>query len=447
MPAHPTAPRTWLWPLLALLAVAFALYWSLWRQAPILATDSPSYLRLAHELSSGEIREAPLRTPGYPLLLVLARASEAPGRTLFAVQLALHLSAVFLVCATLASLGAGAAGTLAAGAVGVLPPFVQPTAYVLTETLTQFCLVAAIACLARHAAGGRRVWLFAASLMFGYAALTRPTFQIACLLVGLVVLLAAGRPGGASARLADVGVLCLGTLLLVGGFAAYCQARFGIPGTTSTLGFNLANRCPELYEHIPDPVARRLLVQARNEAYASGASPAWAHFRVQPQLLQELGLTREELGNFYRRQFARAILAHPVEYAEIVAGSFARFWFPATGSLPMLAGRAPRMVWYAVHFLLMSVVAFGAAFFPAWLLTRRAGFAVDERTPRAWFLWACAMVLVLGNAVVSCMLETGETRYRASTDLLLVFAAGAGWIGQRGVWRALAGASRKLAFR
>src|SRR5262245_39269090 len=308
MPAHPSASRTWLWVLLVLVAGAFAGYWSLWREAPVVATDSPSYQRLAQELSTGQLRQAPLRTPGYPLLLVATGAAETPHRRLFAVQLFLHLAAVLVVCATLAFLGAGTRGIVAAGVLGVLPPFVQPTAFVLTESLTQFCLVGAIACLVRYGAGARRGWLVAASLLFGYAALTRPTFQLACLLAGLVLLLANPRSTPASARVADAAILCLGTLLLVGGFAVYCQARLGLPGTTSTLGFNLANRCPELYEYLPDKTARRLLVAARDRAQAAGASTACAHFDAQPQLLQEPRMRREELGPCSRRHIAQGTL-------------------------------------------------------------------------------------------------------------------------------------------
>ncbi len=434
----------WPWVLFLLAACAVGVYLRLWVGAPFVRTDSPSYMAVARQLANGGLRGPQFRTPGYPILLAATGAVLQGTPALFLAQLLLQIGAVFLMCAALRRAGASQGLTLAAGLTGLLPPFVQSSASVLTESLTQFCLVLAVVCLQRFLDGGGRAWLFAASAAFGYAALTRPTFQIAAVAVAVLLMLLTRRGPRPGFRLPEAVWLVAGTLILAGGYAFYSQARFG--GSRSTLGFNLANRCPELYEAIPDPVTRRILVEARNEAYVSGRSVDWAHFTAQDRLKAELGISQEQLEPWYRQQFSRAILSHPVEYAEIVAGSFARFWFPATGSLPLLAERPLKFLWYGVHFVLIAALALQAALFGGWVL---AGAALprDARTDGAWTVWGICATLILANAAVSCLLETGETRYRTSTELLLVLAAAAGVIAVRGLRNTFQAAARKLETR
>ncbi len=435
----------WPWVLLLLAGLAIGAYVHFWPEAPFVRTDSPSYMAVARELAQGGLRQAQFRTPGYPLLLAATGSTQEGTRTLFLVQLLLQAAAVLLMCAALRRAGASQGWTLVAGVVGMLPPYVQSSASVLTESLTQFCLVVAVVCLQRFLDGGAGGWLAAASFAFGYAALTRPTFLLAAPFLAVVLFPLTRGSARREWSLSAAAGLVAGTIVLAGGYSFYSQVRFG--QSPSTLGFNLANRCPELYEAIPDPVTRRILVAARNDAYVNGRSVPWSHFAAQERLVAELGIPPEQLERWYRRQFSRAILAHPVEYAEIVAGSFARFWFPAGGSLPLLSERTFRGLWYAVHFAVVGVLALEAALFGAWWLCGRAGLPRDSRTDAAWGLWATCAGLILGNALVSCLLETGETRYRTSTELLLVLAAAVGIVAVRGLSHTLRAAALKLGGR
>lgn len=440
--------HVWLWLLLAASVVAVWVYMRSWPEAPYTSPDSQGYMKVARDLAGGGLDQPRVRTPGYPILLLLTGASTEPTRSLFIVQLLLQIASVILVCVTLRSVGAGDGLVLTSGVIGLLPPFVQNAGYLLSETLAQFCIVLGVAALQRFLEREGRAWLLAASVAFGYAALTRPTFQLAALVLGALLLLLTRRTGSRVFRVRDAFVLLIGTLVLVGGWALYNESRFGVPGTISTLGFNLANRCPDLYEEIPDPVTRRIFVEARNEAYVSGKAVPWAHFAAQPRLMSELGMrSKAEIEPWIRKQMTRAILGHPVRYAEIVAGSLARFWFPVTGSLPLLRERPLRRVWYAVHFLLISLLAAEVMAFGSWILVTLAGIRSDDQTRRAWTLWSICALVVLYNALISCMLETGETRYRTSTELLLLLAGGAGIVAARGLFRVLAAAAKRIATR
>jgi hypothetical protein len=425
--------------ILILSIIAFVVYVKAWPSAPYTATDTGGYVDAARGLAEGRVDHPAFRTPGYPLLLV---ATHGPSRSLFLAQLLLQISAVVLVCLTLRRLGASDTLVVLAGLVGLLPPFVQTAAWTLTETLTQFMLVAAVASLERFFEGGRRAWLLLASLALAYAGITRPTFQLGAVVLGLVLALVSRWVGSREFSAREFGLLLAGTVVFVGGYVLFNEARFGVPGTTSTLGFNLANRCPELYTEIPDPVTRRLLVQARNEAYVEGTPVEWAHYHA--PLTRELGKTQEEIEPWLRKQFVRTILSHPVQYGQIVAASLARFWFPVTGKLPLLGEKHLRPGWYALHALLMLVLAVEASLFPTWLVATWTGVRWDTRTREAWILWAMCATLVLYNALISCFLETGETRYRTSTELLMLMAAGAGLVAVRGLVATLSAAAGKL---
>jgi hypothetical protein len=56
-------------------------------------------------LSDFWIDELHLRTPGYPLLLLLTGSSQAPTRTLFFTSLLLHFASVWLLASALSCAG------------------------------------------------------------------------------------------------------------------------------------------------------------------------------------------------------------------------------------------------------------------------------------------------------------------------------------------------------
>jgi 4-amino-4-deoxy-L-arabinose transferase-like glycosyltransferase len=402
-----------------------------------MAADSSGYLAAARNL--GAIGQVPptVRTPGYPILLRVVGASASPTRGLFLVQLLLQVASVYLACAALRSAGAGTALTVVVGLLGLLPPYVYRSAYVLTENLAQFCVVLAVASLQRFLVRGGIVWLALSSLALGYAALTRPTFLLAAAALGLLLLVLATGTKTFSFSPRQALLLVAGTVLLVGSYAAVNEVRFGVSGTTGTLGFNLADLCPNLYDQIPDPTMRRLFVQERNDAYVNGRAVEWAHYRAYDQLIEMHHLKPEELEPFMRAQLTQVILTHPVQYLQAVTASVVRFTFPATAKLPLLREKRYQPLWFALHFLVMSTLAVESFVFGAWCLLAGFGARFNEAINRAWVLWFASMAVVVYNAVISCAIEIGEVRFRNTTEMLLLLAAGAGIVGSRRLFRTL----------
>jgi hypothetical protein len=140
----------------------------------------------------------------------------------------------------------------------------------------------------------------------------------------------------------------------------------------------------------------------------------------------------------------QAIAHHPVQYGQIVAGSLARFWFPVSGSLRLLRERPLQLAWYGVHLVVVALLALELFAFGAWIATVLAGLRTDEQTRRAWVLWTLCAAVVVYNALISCALETGETRYRTSTEILLPLAAAAGIVASRGLFRTLVAIRTKV---
>ena len=125
-----------------LFAAAFCFYGALWSKAPATQPDSGSYLRLAQDLSDFHIDRAQERTPGYPVLLLLTGSSQSPNRGLFYVSLALHFASIWLLASVLWRAGLSGRKVTLFSLILLLPPFVEPAAYVLTETLAEAMLAA-----------------------------------------------------------------------------------------------------------------------------------------------------------------------------------------------------------------------------------------------------------------------------------------------------------------
>src|SRR6187455_402074 len=114
---------------------SLAAYGLLWPNAPAIDGDSSQYMDVARDLRDFHIDEVHDRAPGYPALLALTGASDAPTRTLFYVSLLLHFGSVWLLGLALYACGASTRALIAFGILLTLPPYVEPAGYVMTENL------------------------------------------------------------------------------------------------------------------------------------------------------------------------------------------------------------------------------------------------------------------------------------------------------------------------
>ena len=164
--------------LLVQCAVAWSFYSLVWSDAPVSVPDSPGYLRAAQDLSDFHLDELQQRAPGYPLLLLLTGSQHSPGRTLFFVSLFLHFASIYILAYGLYQAGLKAWTISIFSLILLLPPYVEPAAYILSEVLAEVLLVVAVIGFYLWYLRNQAGWILLSSIAMGCAALTRPAYQL-----------------------------------------------------------------------------------------------------------------------------------------------------------------------------------------------------------------------------------------------------------------------------
>ena len=214
-----------------LFATAVLLYGTLWQSAPLMTEDSPAYLRAAQDLSDFQIDQLQIRTPGYPVLLLLTGSSQGPTRQLFFTSLLLHFVSIWLLASVLSRAGLTGRTLNLFGVLLVLPPYVEYAGYVLAENLTEFMLVAGFVSLAIWFLRRGTAWLIASAGAIAYSGLTRPVYQtLAFALAGCLLLMPVlfrWLPFRCRDMIMPSFVLTLTTVLMIGGYSYMNYRKFG----------------------------------------------------------------------------------------------------------------------------------------------------------------------------------------------------------------------------
>jgi hypothetical protein len=422
---------------------AFWAYSAAWPEAPFTASDTGTYLAVASDLHDFRIDHLSDRTPGYPLLLLLTGSEDAPSRALFVVSLLLHFASIWVLACVLAAAGLAEAALLLFGGMLLLPPFVEPAAYALSENLTALLLVVGFGSVALWLFRGRSGWLIASGLAIGAAALVRPTFQALAVAIGGSILVASiliGR-SGATRRLlpAMVVVFSLATLL-VSAYTSFNYVKFGYLGLSPIMPFALTTRTARVLERLPDEYApvREALIQARDAdlLQRGGAHTGYGYVSnpgVKAELTRVTGLRDAQLAQYLLRINLLLIRAAPLEYLYDVSRAFCFYWFPSATRVATFDSRLLQMAWAVLQFSLLGVVAVTATVlagvspyvFVYRRLTQRHAVAPSHRDvfECRGYVYVAASAIVLYTALISSFFETGDPRYRTPTDGLFVVMA------------------------
>jgi hypothetical protein len=435
-----------LWPVLVellLILGAFCFYSRYWSHAPLTVNDTPSYQAVARDLTQHHaLTRLYGRPPGYPLLLALTGSVEQPTRALYHVQLALYLLSVILLLRVARKAGAPGWTTVVFCVTALLPPYVEPAAYALTEAPTTFLLVLALwsmagigtplACLLGGCAGG-------------LAGLFRPTY----LLLGVVLASLLYMRARKAALLALAGCILVVTPLVL-----YNGLRFGWATPTPYFGWNLSTRTVHFLERLPDSPLKRYLIKVRDTCVQEGgrgAAPMYIWHADRDSLSALSGKSGFQLDKYMTRMNLGLIAAAPFNYEAEVEASIAAFWKPHSGDLtnfsssdelPGYASTASRgvepsgrqsrylqWIWQLLQALVLCAFVLQAvAIIGSWL--------VSDAPPRnrAIFAWLIGSVMVLYTMLVSCLLDIGDPRYRSPVDGIVLATALIGftiWTSER----------------
>jgi hypothetical protein len=444
-----------------IVAGAFWMYTAWWAEAPLLFNDSGSYMKLADDLSNFSIDRLHDRTPGYSLLLLVTGSSELPTRALFLSSLLMYFATVWMLATVLHSTGVRPAVVLAFVIVLLLPPNVEHTAMVMTETVAQFMLVAGFVCLFHHLRKPRTAWLVGSSLAFGYAALSRPTFQLIAAVAALVVILVpACWRGSLSLRngvwKTALGVVC-GTVVLVGGYSLVNYRATGYFGLTPFLAYNLTTRTVKFIERLPDEYAsvREVLIHHRDAVLVKRGSDHDAYNYISAARKRDLtnvtGLTGLSLANYMLHVNVALIRSAPLRYAQEVLRTIPSFWFPTYGAATSYS-REMQAVWAIVHILIMAgfflqlIVISGLGIYElsARLVHHRAvALTPSVMTSRLEVTAYVLCIAFIGyTMILSCALGVGDPRYRIPVEGMILLTTVMGFdLWQRALTSALSPAA------
>jgi len=420
-----------------LFAISFSFYSLLWSNAPIMAPDSPSYLKAAEDLSDFHIDQLNTRPPGYPLLLILSGTTRA----LFYVSLAFHVASIWLIAAVLFALGVTGRWLAVFALLCLLPPYTEYAAYVLSDNLSEFLLIAAFSSLVFWFLRGRGMGLL---ILSGIAAacggLTRPTYQILALVIAVFLLVThwvIGEKAFSYRSCIKAGVVLLAvSVVLIGGYSLLNYSKFNFFGIYPMTGFNLSTRTVRFLERLPDEYAaeREALIRARDaDLIARGGDHAahLSYWKAVPDLVEITGLkVIPDLSQYMLHLHLILIRKAPLHYLQEVFASFSSYWLPSATGIANMNSIAVQTFWVALHFgilgvfILQLVVIAGLMLFQfSQRLFVSGGKLVTRLSlpPGHIFAYFLAGTIVFYNALATSFFEVGDPRYRFPTEPLIFF--------------------------
>ena len=424
---------------LLLFAAAFCFYSALWSKAPVTQPDSGSYLRAARNLSDFQIDLAQERTPGYPILLLLTGSSESPNRALFYVSLLLHFASIWLLSSVLCRAGLSGMKVTCFSLILLLPPFVEPAAYVLTETLAEAMLVTAFVSLVSWHLNKRPIWIVISAATIGYAALTRPTYQVLALAVATWLVTAyflrPRTPNSWRNVVKGSLIVISGSILIVGGYAYFNYRHFGYFGITYKLGISLTQKTVHVIERLPDEDAaiREVLIRGRNSDLLLSRGTELGYISpIVPELTQLTGFNEPQLSNYLLKLNLLLIREAPLNYLQDVVLAFGHYGFPTSNELSNFNSRSLQTLWAVMHFFLIGAFALNlilllgaAAYLKMCNLFVEQLDKINIGGTRLIdfqeFAYGLAGTIVVYTAAISCFIDVGDPRHRVPTDVIIVF--------------------------
>ena len=420
-----------------LFVLAFVFYSVIWSHAPIAESDTGTYFKVAEDLANFHISQLHYRTPGYPLLLVLTGANQSP-RTLFFVSMMLHFAAIWLLGVVLYRAAMSEMQLKLFSFILLLPPYVEPAGYILSENLTETMLVAAVVSFIFWYLSKRLIWSLLSAGSIGGVALTRPTYQVLAIAVAGWLTITCFLLPSASLKLKDVAkvilVLVLGSVVTVGSYAYFNYRSFGYFGITPILGFSLSQKTVHLIERLPEEYApvREILIKWRNAEWLTSGGTAVGYIaKAIPELESKTGLDWPRLSNHILRLNLILIQNAPLNYLLEVIRAFASYCFPSSRELANFGSRSIQFAWAILHFGILGafvsnlVLLIGAiAYIKKGNMCRQSNNAfIREDTVIHFqaFSYGLAGAIVLYTAAISCLVDAGDPRHRVPTDILIVF--------------------------
>jgi hypothetical protein len=405
-------------------------------------------MRFARDLQTGTWTRPQMRTPGYPIFLILTGATERPTKLLFVATLALYMGTVVVLLSLMRSLGVGDWWLAAFCAVSLLPIYVEPSAYVLTESISQWALCVTFALLLAWLRDGRWPMLGCATLMCLVSAMIRPTYEF--LAPVLAAALVAGGWLGWMRRparprwIASLALLALVPLVGLQAYAMLNYMKFGFWSTSTVGGLAVSSKMATVLEYLPEEYAqaRDMMITERDKLlvkpFDDHNGEGYIH-RALPVLLRQFG--GDELKTHSAIQHMnRWLLVHkPLSYVAVCVKAMGLYWMP--NDYPLATGGSVelRAMWALLQLALTGLFLVQGCAIGGFMLLYAAGVASNRIAGGQWSssfgriaaAYLIANSIILYNWLVSSWIGIGQPRYRMPTDLLVLLTTVLGFV----LWR------------
>jgi hypothetical protein len=426
--------------LIVILSLAGLFYFVAWPQAPIATSDTLGYQAVAQDIQKHDFGELRLRPPGYPLLLLFTGSATELHKGLFAVSLVLHLASIALLYRLLFRCGTAIWLTRTFVILALLPMYVEPAAFAITEVLTGFLITLAVVQAVEGAVSGSQWRFLASGAALAYAGVTHPLFLIAFIpvTIALAALRWPLRWSRLSIRKSVGGGICLTLVALIGVLSLFLfnSLAYGFKGISPFGGITLCTKTATFIERLPESYgeARRVMIKDRDEALIDGKShPGESYmWSARESLKQVTGFDAVEVDALLKKMNLELIRGSPLLYLNAVGHSIANFWMPRTTSsfhckwLQLACGIISGL---AVLIWAMMVVLLGACgLFMTRQLYRASkpvghGLAGTGVFLRGVSFQIISNFLVCWTCLIASAFSIGEIRFRAPVELLLLASA------------------------
>jgi len=390
--------------------------------APQVAEDTPTYQQLANQIVNLDFHDYNgIRTPGYPLLILLALNNYY---MVWIVQSILSLLISILLFFIIQSHGVGIKWAFAGAALQLLAlnqMFFEAT--VVTETLSTFLLVLVCYLFVRLAIGNKKWWtVLAIGLISASLILTRPQYIfIIPLFIFLMVFIFHFK----SMPLIFIFlVLSSGPLI---GWMYFNKEKTGHFSIATGLGYSLTNHSGAFMEYAPDEYAliRDIYLKHRALKIAEKGSHRMTIHIARKELREATGLSDADLSYQFQQLSMKLIVKFPYLYMASVADAWLSFWVVPNYwdlnnlKVPVLVDGL-KAIWkgqqilyrlFNLLFCISAVVLLGQ------LIIRRRKNLQQTLVPML------LTTIILGNSVVQALIEYSENgRYSIPTQPLVVAA-------------------------
>ncbi len=417
--------------LLILSVLVYAIYSTLWEDVNMVRPDLPAYLSAAQDISDGQIDNLNIRVPGFPILLLITGSKIQPTVILFYTQLLLYVLAVMALSWMLYKLHVHKLHVLLFSIIAFLPYNIVITTLAMSETLTAFLLVYGFFFLFYWLLKEKYLFLILSALFFGYVAITRPTYQIIGVLFVFIFICSLPILKVYKKKML-YSILAIGMIssIFVGSIIYNNYQKFNFVGVTPLFGFNLSTKTTFVIDRLPEKYAevKDILIYYRNKDFleTSDHNARMYIWDAIPDLEKATGLDLSELSNYMKELNLDLIKRAPQPYMREVGASIASYWLPYVQVESFFGMKILQFIYVLIHFIvfggffLLLVFMMGLIFVSIFFKNQ---FQFFEKIDELYIIvLLIPIAIIFYTMLISTLFEVGNPRYRASTDLLILFS-------------------------